>query len=440
MSLPKLSRKAFTTAAGVATLAACTPGSLGSSSDGGSEDGVITLTLLVDNSEQTVKSTASLVEPFHKAQSEVRIKVESRPQGADGDNLIKTRFATGEITDLVQYNSGSLLSAIDPATNLAPITGDTYVNNLQESFVESVTVDSEVYGVPFGQAMAGGILYNKKIYADLGLEIPKTWDEFMGNNDKIKAAGIDPVLQSYGETWTSQLFVLADFHNVMAQQPDWADKYTANQAKYADQPALRSFERLEAVHQAGYMNKDFASLQLPQALQALVEGRGAHFPMLTMIIPSYVGLSQDAAENIGFFAQPGDDASKYGLTVWSPAMIGISAKVTGEKLEAAKKFFAHVASVEACTAASELHTPTGPYMVKGATLPDGLPTAVQDFQAYFDEGNTTLALEFLSPIKGPNLEKLCVEVGSGITTAVDGAARYDEDVKKQAQQLGLPGW
>ena len=28
----------------------------------------------------------------------------------------------------------------------------------------------------------------------------------------------------------------------------------------------------------------------------------------------------------------------------------------------------------------------------------------------------------------------------GITSAADGAAQYDEDVKKQAQQLGLEGW
>ena len=33
-----------------------------------------------------------------------------------------------------------------------------------------------------------------------------------------------------------------------------------------------------------------------------------------------------------------------------------------------------------------------------------------------------------------------MSIGSGITSAVDGAAQYDEDVKKQAQQLGLPGW
>ena len=50
------------------------------------------------------------------------------------------------------------------------------------------------------------------------------------------------------------------------------------------------------------------------------------------------------------------------------------------------------------------------------------------------------ALEFLSPIKGPVLEQITVAVGSGLTHAEDGAALYDQDVEKQAKQLGLPGW
>ena len=84
--------------------------------------------------------------------------------------------------------------------------------------------------------------------------------------------------------------------------------------------------------------------------------------------------------------------------------------------------------------------PTGPYLVEGCTLPDDVPQAVKDLAPYFEEaGATSPALEFLSPIKGPALEQITVEVGSGIRSAADGAALYDEDVKKQAQQLGLLG-
>ena len=46
----------------------------------------------------------------------------------------------------------------------------------------------------------------------------------------------------------------------------------------------------------------------------------------------------------------------------------------------------------------------------------------------------------MSPIKGPALEQISVQVGTGQVTGKEGAALYDADVKKQAQQLGLPGW
>lgn len=429
-------------AAGALALTACSPGSLGSSTSSGAASGAagVTITLLADNSDQTSKPAQAVIDAFNATNQGVTVKLETRAQGTDGDNIVKTKLATGDMADVFQYNSGSLFQALDPAKNIVPLTDQSYVGNLDESFKTSVTSNGQVYGVPFGQATGGGILYNKKVFEKLGLQVPKSWSEFMANNAKIKAAGIDPVIQTYGETWTSQLFLLADFANVTAAQPDWAEKYTANQAKYVDEPAIKGFQRLEEVHKAGYMNKDFASAKNSQGLQKLVKGTGAQYPMLTFVIGTYSALSDTAAEDIGFFAQPGDDASQNFLTGWSPGALYIPTTTTGEKLEAAKKFLTFVASKEGCDAQTSAVTPSGPYAVKGCTLPDGLPTAVNDLQKYYDDGNVKPALEFLSPIKGPNLEKITVEVGSGITSAADGAKRYDEDVKKQAQQLGLEGW
>jgi raffinose/stachyose/melibiose transport system substrate-binding protein len=79
-------------------------------------------------------------------------------------------------------------------------------------------------------------------------------------------------------------------------------------------------------------------------------------------------------------------------------------------------------------------------MVTACELPADAPQVVKDLVAYVDAGKVTTALEFQSPIKGPALEQITVEVGSGLRSAADGAALYDKDVKKQAQQLGLPGW
>lgn len=442
--MPLTSKARWATILGLsATLAlsACsTTSNDGGDGTAGESSGPITLSLLVDVSEQSLNIAEALTESFNASQDTITVEVESRPGGTDGDNLVKTRLATGEMNDMFNYNSGSLLAALDPASNLLPLTDESFMAGIDQTFKTATSAGDDFFGVPFEQAMGGGMFYNKKVYADLGLEVPKTWDAFMANNAAIKDAGLDPVIQTYADTWTSQLFVLADFHNVSQTDPQWAEQFTANQTKFVDEPAIRGFERLQEVYEAGFLNRDFASATQSQGMQQLVDGTGVHYPMLTFAISSYVELSEDAAENIGFFAQPGDDESSYGLTAWTPGGIYVPQTTEGDRLEAVRTFLTFVASKDGCDAVSERTTPNGPYMVDECELPDGLPAAVGDLQQYFTDGNASPALEFLSPVKGPNLEKITVEVGSGISSAADGAARYDEDVKNQAQQLGLEGW
>jgi raffinose/stachyose/melibiose transport system substrate-binding protein len=113
---------------------------------------------------------------------------------------------------------------------------------------------------------------------------------------------------------------------------------------------------------------------------------------------------------------------------------------TSAHTEEAKDFLAFVASTDGTDAITAAMTPAGPYLINGATLPDDVLPYVNDLNAYIDSGNAYPALEFLSPIKGPNLEQICVAVGTGQMTPEEAAANYDQDVERQAQQLGLPGW
>jgi raffinose/stachyose/melibiose transport system substrate-binding protein len=434
-------------AAGALLLSAC--GSTGSgdpsssASESASESAApVEITYLVDNGEVSVTTAKAIVAAFQTANPNITVTVDTRPQGADGDNAVKTKLATGDMADVFFYNSGSLLQALDPGQNLLDLTGEEWQANVDPGFQQSVTFDGKIYGAPASQATGGGILYNREVYSKLGLTVPTTWAEFQANNAKIKAAGIDPVIQSYADTWSSQLLVLADFYNVSAVNPDWAAQYTANDpnAKFVNDPALKGFQRLEEVFKAGYLNKNFASMKYDQALPYLAAGKGAHYPMLTFAIPNLVSLDPANADKIGFFGQPSDDAAKNGMTLWQPSAVYIPTSTEGDKLDAAKKFVAFIASPAGCDAISAATAPSGPYVVKGCTLPDSVPQALKDMQVYVDAGKSSPALEFISPVKGPNLEKITVEVGSGIKSASEGAALYDEDVKKQSQQLGLPGW
>jgi raffinose/stachyose/melibiose transport system substrate-binding protein len=343
------------------------------------------------------------------------------------------------MTDVFFYNSGSLMQALSPEKNLLDLTSEPFQTNVLDSFKPTVTYNNKVYGVPVGSTTAGGWFYNKKVYADLGLNVPKTWAELIANNEKIKAAGITPVIGTFKDSWTSQLVVLADYYNVQAQVPTFAEDFTAHKATNAGTPAmLRSFEKLQELNENDSFNKDFLATTYDAGLKMLAEGKGAHYPMLSFATPTLVQNFPDQIDNIGFFAQPGDDASKNGLTVWMPG--GGYIYKESQYIEEAKQFLAYVASVEGTQAVSAVSKPTGPYVIVGATVPDDVPALVKEMLPYFDTDMTAPALEFVSPIKGPSLEQITVEVGAGIKNAREGAAAYDKDVEKQAKQLGLEGW
>lgn len=427
----------------VVLLAACAPvGTQAPAAEapGGAEEAApVTLTYLVDESEANQASAKALADAYMAANPNVTITIELRPGGTEGDNVVKTRLATGEMTDVFWYNSGSLLQALNPTETLVDLSGEPFVANMAESFLPTVAAGDGIFGVPSQTAMGGGILYNKQIYADLGLSVPTTWEEFAANNEAIKAAGIAPVIATFGDTWTSQLFVLADFYNVEQAVPTFAADYTANQAKYATTPAaMEGFRHLQQGFEAGWWQQDFATTRFEQGLQLLAEGQGAHYPMLTFALSTIATNFPDQVDNIGFFAQPGTDPEKNGATIWMPAATYIPQ--TTSNLEVAKDFLAFIASTAGTDALSAATAPTGPYVIKGATLPDSVLPAVKDVAAYIDAGKAGPALEFLSPIKGPSLEQITVAAGTGQMTAEEAAAAYDLDVEKQAQQLGLPGW
>jgi raffinose/stachyose/melibiose transport system substrate-binding protein len=353
-----------------------------------------------------------------------------------GDSFLRTRLATGDMVDIFMYNAGSLLQAINPERNVVDLTDEPWMAAVTDSFKTAASSNGRVYGVPSGTVMTGGLFYNKRVYRELGLSVPHTWKDFLANCDKIQAAGKTAIIGAYKDTWTSQFIMLADEYNVKAAYPNFPADYTANKAKFATVPAaLRSFEKLAETHK--YLNTDFLATNYDVALEMLASGEGVHWPIASIISAVATHYPQ-VVNDIGVFGIPGDDPNNHGITTWEPASFYIYKN--SPNIEICKKILEFFISQEGISISASKVKPDGPYAVKGINLPGDVYPGVLDMQAYFNAGKTAPALEFESPVKGPNLEQICVEVGSGITEARAGAIAYDQDVQKQAVQLNLPGW
>src|SRR5262245_10700949 len=83
-------------------LAACAP----AATEPPAANEPVTLTYLVDDSQNTKDTTQALVDAYTAQHPNVTINIETRPGGTDGDNIVKTRLASGEMTDIFFYNSG----------------------------------------------------------------------------------------------------------------------------------------------------------------------------------------------------------------------------------------------------------------------------------------------------------------------------------------------
>ena len=96
------------------------------------------ISMFMGNVEANVKTAEALIAAFEAANPDVKIDLDSSgPTGAEGDNLTKTKLATGEMEDVFWYNSGSLFQALSPDKSLLNV-GDAVGRLAQRVVIDSV--------------------------------------------------------------------------------------------------------------------------------------------------------------------------------------------------------------------------------------------------------------------------------------------------------------
>ncbi|MBQ9504973.1 MAG: carbohydrate ABC transporter substrate-binding protein [Lachnospiraceae bacterium] len=362
-------------------------------------------------------------------------EVETNPTGTEGDNIIKTRCASGDLPDLVDYNSGSLFTALNPKEHFLDITDEPMTANFDEAFKSCVSQEGRVYGAPFTTTQAGAVVYWKPDYEELGLSVPKTWDEFLANCDALEKAGKTAVYMSGGDTWTTQVLFLGDNYNVNAANPNFAQEFTEGKAKFATTPAaLAGWKKYEDL--VGRYNADSSAAKYEDGCEAMAKGDATHWFILTQAIATMIQNHPECKDKIGVFGVPGDDAANAGLTVWEPN--GWYINKDSANVEAAKAFLEFWTSPENLDIYIDTFGANGPSCIKGYTLPESVCPAIrEDMQSFFDNNKTCPALEYQTSIKGATCEQITTSAATGQISGEDAAKMYDDECKKSAVQQGF---
>ena len=99
----------------------------------------VTLSLLVDQNwlDQYGEALTALSDAVLEKYN-IQIELENKTNGSDGDNLVKTRLAAGEMTDLLIFNSGAQLTSLNPAEYFVDLTEYDFMDRVQDIFKEAV--------------------------------------------------------------------------------------------------------------------------------------------------------------------------------------------------------------------------------------------------------------------------------------------------------------
>ena len=145
-----------------------------------------------------------------------------------------------------------------------------------------------------------------------------------------------------------------------------------------------------------------------------------------MLSSAISAINQNFKENVddvGIFALPAQDAANTRMTIWLPERRLHPEDDRGREAGGGQEVRGlHQLARRAARSRTQVNTVDRPVRLDNCKLPTDVPRSVKDVQKYIDDGKSSPALEFVSPIKGPNLERITVEVGSGIKSGKEGAA------------------
>ena len=301
----------------------------GGSSSGGSSSGSASsgdakdVNVLTWSNEATVVFLRSIAEDFHKAHPEYNLVVTEVPS-AEIDSVIQTRIIAGDV-DVVSFQTFSRpqeewnAASIDkPAWQdyidqglLTDLTDEDFIKNYNLETLMGNAYKDRIYSLNIGTVGYGGMFYNKKIFEELNLEPPKTWDELMTICETVKNDGKYSVVSAGGgDQWPLNIFANSIISaNYGEETKEFGQKLLTGELRHTDPEVMLVYNCMEQI--AGYLEDGVTGISYSDA-----PGRFALGNMAMYIDGTWSWADIDKAGpdfEYGYFACPPVEARTDGL-------------------------------------------------------------------------------------------------------------------------------
>lgn len=335
---------------------------------------------------EAVDTFDALIQEFQKQNPNITVTQNTVP---DAGTVLMTRAASNEMPDvLTHWPTDAAYIQFATQGRLKDLTDNACMDNVIDSYKESIKLDGKYYTVPISLNFMG-VFYDVDKFKDGGYEVPKTWDEFINLAKDIQGKGEVAFVLPDKDSWTiSQGWDNIGGKDRGGEMGKFYDELRAGTTTYQDDPiAVDSMEKMIELRE--YSQGDTLSLGYDQAINDFATGTGYMFIQGIWALPSIESANPD--KNVAIFPMPndkGDMKQPLGVDV----AICAGADTTGDKADAVDKFLLYLSSTEAAQMYSDKdHSPS---CIKG------VEAQIPQAQAVLDLIDTAGVLDISAPPAG----------------------------------------
>lgn len=169
-----------------------------------SDSGDVTLELYLQKTN-VVDIFKEIISKFEAENPGIKIELTSVP---DPETALVTRIASNDYPDIVTiWPAEKFYRDLMKDGALMDISDQEFLNNVADGTREIAQYEGKDYTLSMTMS-AYGLIVNKKILSDNGLEEPKTWEEMIAVAESLKAKGIQPF--AFYDKSTEQLGQMAE--------------------------------------------------------------------------------------------------------------------------------------------------------------------------------------------------------------------------------------
>ncbi|THA30254.1 extracellular solute-binding protein [Streptomyces sp. A1277] len=231
----------------------------GSDGDSGGDGGTLTAYVYGDDA---VKIQEAAVKEFNKT-SKVKVKLVPVP-GTEYVNKLRSAMGSPSAPDIFyNWGGGSIKPYLD-AGQLVDLTSAvkndaTLKNGFLPSIVEAGSLDGKIYGVPMRGMQPVMLFYNKTLFAENNVEVPKTWEDLQKAITTFKSKGITPFALGGSDKWPELMWMEYLLDRIGG--PDVFRKIqNGDSSAWGDPAVLKAAQTVKQLVDDGAFGKNFNSV------------------------------------------------------------------------------------------------------------------------------------------------------------------------------------